>query len=136
MYIELKADDVMPFGKYIGITLRAVYKLDPNYFHKLCSQTKDYGISSNTQKIVTKDLDEIEKSEPSYSTATKNTRSELKEDDLISGGPFDGKTLYEVFLENESYYRYLCTYRNYISKETLDVLKDTFAPSKRLTFLC
>ena len=131
MYIELKADDVMPFGKYIGITLRAVYKLDPSYFHKLCSQTKDYGISSNTQKIVTKDLDEIEKSEPSYSTATKNTRNELKEDDLISGGPFDGKTLYEVFLENESYYRYLCTYRNYISKETLDVLMERKYPSKK-----
>lgn len=25
-YIDLKADDVMPWGKYKGITLRAVYK--------------------------------------------------------------------------------------------------------------
>lgn len=131
MYIELKADDVMPFGKYIGMTLRAVYKLDAGYFLKLCSQTKDYKISSKTQKIVTKDLDEIEKSVPTYSTATKGIRSELKADDLVSGGPFDGKTLYDVFLENESYYRYLCTYRNYISKDTLETLMERKYPSKK-----
>ena len=55
-YIELKADDVMPWGKYIGISLRAIYKLDADYFQYLCSRTKEYSISSKTQKIVIKDL--------------------------------------------------------------------------------
>lgn len=122
MYIELKADDVMPFGKYIGITLRELYKRDAGYFFKLCSQTADYGISSKTQKIVINDLKEIEKTKPSFSKTTNN-KSELKIDDLISGGPFNGKTLYEAFTENESYYRYLCDYRNYISEITFHELE-------------
>lgn len=130
-YIELKADDVMPWGKYIGISLRAIYKLDADYFQYLCSRTKEYSISSKTQKIVIKDLDEVEKSEPIYSTTTKNVREELKPDDIVSGGPFEGKTLYEIFLENESYYRYLCTYRNYISVNTLEVLMERKYPSKK-----
>ena len=41
------------------------------------------------------------------------------------------KTLYDVFLENESYYRYLCTYRNYISKDTLETLMERKYPSKK-----
>ena len=50
-YIELKADDVMPWGKYIGISLRAIYKLDADYFQYLCSRTKEYSISSKTKKL-------------------------------------------------------------------------------------
>ena len=130
MYLELKADDVMPFGKYVGITIRAVYKKDPQYFFKLCEQKKDYTITEETIKIVTKDLGKTEKSVPSYSDAKQKSKGELKPDDKISGGPFDGKTLYEVFVENESYYRYLCTYRNYISESTFDVLMERKYPSK------
>lgn len=128
--IDLKADDVMPFGKYIGLTLRSIYKTDPDYFNKLCSRTADYNISLITQRIITKDLDEIEKSALSYSDASQKARNELRADDKIIGGPFNGKTLYEAFLENESYYRYLCTYRNYISKETLEVLLERKYPSQ------
>ena len=53
--IELKADDVMPWGKHIGISLRAVYKMDVDYFEYLCSRTRDYRISLKTQNIVKKD---------------------------------------------------------------------------------
>ena len=123
MNIELKADDVMPWGKYQGLTLRAVYKKDPVFYKKICSQSESYEISKITRKIVEKDLPQTERSEVSYSQ-NKGQHVELKYNDKLTSGPFKGKTLTEIFLLNESYYRYLCQHSNYyISKKTFDMLQ-------------
>lgn len=121
-YIELKADDVMPWGKYKGITLRSVYKKDISFYNSLCSRKESYGISEKTKKIVELDLPTEEHSKISYSK-TKGQKKELKFGDKLKGGPFDGKTLGEIFIQNESYYRYLCQGNNYyISKNTFEKL--------------
>ena len=123
MFIELKADDVMPWGKYQGLTLRAVYKKDLAFYKKLCSQPESYGISKTTRRIIEKDLPQVERSILSYSQ-NKGQRIELKFNDKMTSGPFKGKTLTEIFLENESYYRYLCQHSNYyISKKTFELLE-------------
>ena len=67
MNIELKADDVMPWGKYQGLTLRAVFKKDPAFYKKICTQTESYEISKITRKIIEKDLPQTERSEVSFS---------------------------------------------------------------------
>lgn len=122
-YIELKADDVMPWGKYKGITLRAVYKKDIAFYKSLCSRKDSYGISETTKKIVERDLPKEEHSKLSYSK-TKGKKKELKINDKLTGGPFAGMTLAEIFVHNESYYRYLCQGNNYyISKKTFDALE-------------
>ena len=66
-YIELKADDVMPWGKYQGLTLRAVYKKSPSFYKKICSQPDAYGISEKTKRIIERDLPTVEQSVLSYS---------------------------------------------------------------------
>lgn len=122
MFIELKADDVMPWGKYQGLTLRAVYKKDLAFFKKLCSKPELYGISKATRRIIERDLPQVERSVLSYSQS-RGQRKELKCDDRMTSGPFKGKTLTEIFLENESYYRYLCQHaKYYISKKTYELL--------------
>ena len=55
-YIELKADDVMPWGKYKGISLRAIYKKDISFYRTLCSRKDSYGISETTKRIIERDL--------------------------------------------------------------------------------
>ena len=123
MYIELKADDVMPWGKYQGLTLRAVFKKDPAFYKKICTQTESYEISKITRKIIEKDLPQTERSEVSFSQ-NKGQHVELKYNDTLTSGPFKGKTLTEIFLLNESYYRYLCQHSNYyISEKTFDMLQ-------------
>lgn len=123
MYIELKADDLMPFGKHKGITLRQIYNKDPSYFSSLCKDPQ-YGISKTTIKIVTKNLSTVEKTTPSFSKEPKRNRQELTIDSVMNRGPFEGSTLYEIYLTNESYYRYLCDNSYYISEQTyLDIQK-------------
>ena len=121
-YIELKADDVMPWGKYKGITLRAVYKKDLSFFKALCSRKESYGISDTTKRIIERDLPTEEHSKLSYSKS-KGKKMELKLGDKLTSGPFAGMTLGEIFIQNETYYRYLCQGSNYyISKDTFEKL--------------
>ena len=121
-YIELKADDVMPWGKYKGLTLRAVYKQSPSFYNKICSDTEAYGISEKTKRIVERDLPTIEQSTLSYSKS-KGTKTELTPKDILRAGPYAGKTLFDIFVANPSYYRYLCESSNYyISKHTFELL--------------
>ena len=70
-YIQLKADDVLPWGKYKELTLRLVYKKDLAFYKRLCSQPDAYGISSATKRIIEKDLPTIETSPLSYSKKSK-----------------------------------------------------------------
>lgn len=121
-YIELKADDVMPWGKYQGITLRAVYKKDISYYKYLCERKSSYGISETTKRIVEKDLPTEERSALSYSK-NKAGKIELHGMETLTFGPHKGLTLTDIFFRNPSYYRYLCessTY--YISKKTYEKL--------------
>lgn len=120
--IEIKADDVMPWGKYVGLPLRSVYKKDIVYYNYICNKTENYNISNTTKKIVELDLPKEEYSKISYSK-TKGNKKELKFNDKITGGPFSGSTLGEIYLKNKTYYRYLCEGNNYyISKKTFDFL--------------
>lgn len=66
-YIELKADDVMPWGKYKGMTLRSVYKKDLSFYEMLCFRKESYGISDTTKRIIERDLPTEEHSKPTYS---------------------------------------------------------------------
>ena len=121
-YIDLKADDVMPWGKYKGLTLRAVYKTDLSFYKKVCSQSDSYGISDTTKKIIELDLPTVELSRLSYSKS-KAGKFELQYKDTLTSGPYAGKTLLDVFIKNPSYYRYLCQNSKYfISKKTFDLL--------------
>lgn len=121
-YIELKADDVMPWGKYKGLTLRSIYKKDLSFYKNLCKQKDAYGISETTKRIIERDLPKTEQSTLSYSK-TKGTKKELQFKDTLPSGPYKGKTLLDVFVINPSYYRYLCDSSNYyISKNTFDIL--------------
>ena len=120
--IQLKADDIMPWGKYQGLSLRAIYKKDIAYYKYLCERTKEYEISAQTRRIVEKDLPSEERSKVSFSK-TKGNKKELKFDDVLTFGPFSGETLGAVYIKNPTYYRYLCDGVNYyISKETYNLL--------------
>ena len=121
-YIELKADDMMPWGKYKGLTLRSIYKKDLAFYKNLCKQQDAYGISKTTKRIIELDLPQTEQSTLSYSK-NRGSKKELLFKDTLPSGPYKGKTLLDVFVINPSYYRYLCESSNYyISKETFNLL--------------
>lgn len=128
MYITLKADDLMPWGKYMGLSLRSIYKVDSNHYKAYIYAKKDsYGISATTNRIVENDLPQREVSDISYSKS-KGYRRELKINDTMGAGPFYGKTLLAVYFENESYYRYLYESKFYISKNTFEQMRDIKYP--------
>ena len=128
MYITLKADDLMPWGKYMGLSLRSIYKIDYAYYkNSICAKKESYGVSAATKKIVEKDLPQKEYTEILY-TKTKGGRKELKLNDIMGAGPFNGKTLLAVYFENESYYRYLYESKFYISKNTFEQMRDIKYP--------
>lgn len=131
-YIELKADDVMPWGKYQGLTLRAVYKKDIAYYKYICERKSAYGISEATKRIIERDLPTEERSELSYSKS-KAGKIELSLSDQLQSGPCKGLTLSEVYFQNPSYYRYLCqgsTY--YISKKSYEKLSMASEVARRV----
>lgn len=123
MALVLKADDVLPWGKYRELTLRHVYAKDRYYFIKLVADSANYKISQKTIDILETGAKGKDISEPTFSKGARLNKTELKENDVLSGGPYSGYTLKEVFKVNESYYRYLVQGKVYfVSEKTFDAL--------------
>ncbi len=118
---EIRADDVMPYGKYCGITLRELYGVDPDYFNTIAYSSKDLTISDKTIEIITSSSDEVDKSFVTFSRGGRFDRIELKSESVFNSGRFNGKTLLDVFLENETFYRYLIEYKGFfVSEKTFE----------------
>ena len=123
MAIELKADDVIPWGRHKGKTLREVFLNTPRYYKKLLEDTENFRISEHTQSLLEDGDEKKEKSFISFSRGARLNKKELKPNDVMVGGPYEGYTLKEIFDENESFYRFLVQGNLYfISESTFEEL--------------
>ena len=127
MVLELKADDVIPWGKHQGKTLREVYCSYPRSFKRILKDTEKFYVSGHTIEILESNVEKEEKSFVTFSRGARLQKKELKPNDVIVGGPFEGYSLKEIFDENESYFRYLVQGNIYFISEstfeTLSILK-------------
>lgn len=123
MALVIKADDTLPWGKHKGKTLREVYELDKKYYEKIVAGTTDISISDHTKHLIESNGTGEEKSFVTFSRGARLNKKELKQNDILIGGPYEGYSLKEVFDENESYFRFLVQGKLYfISEETFEQL--------------
>ena len=123
MALELRADDVMPWGKYEGMTLREVYEIGDEYYESLYFNQKEYEISKKTHLGLAYDDMELDKTPVNASKDSKINAVEYGINDVIDWGHNKGKTLLEIFLKNESYFRYIISNSSYyVSQATVNKL--------------
>ena len=123
MALELKADDLFPWGKYNGRTLREIYSENQRYYNRILNDTENFRISEHTQKLLESGDEKPEKSFVTFSRGARLNKKELKPNDILIGGPYEGYSLKEVYDENETYFRYLVQGNIYfISEATFEEL--------------
>ena len=124
MAIQLRADDIMPWGTWEGCTLRQIYKKDRYYYRYLISKKKDYIINDETQITLEEEIDVYDKTPITASNPSYFNKVEYRFDDVIEWGKHKGKKLQDIFVENETYFRFIVENNNYyISPTTLSILR-------------
>ncbi len=102
----MKADDVMPWGKHAGETIRSIFRTDPDYFNYLIERD-EYSIPEKTVEILERGIDVVDRSEPTFSKGARLNKTEYRVDDIVWQKEDKKVTLEELFMTNESYYRSL-----------------------------
>lgn len=118
MALELKPDDLIPWGKYKEKTLRELYEENPKQYKRLLKDTESFHISERTIEKIENGDTMIDKSYVTFSHGAKLQKKELKPNDVLVGGPYEGYNLKEIFDENETYFRYLVQGNIYFISET------------------
>ena len=114
---------MFPWGKYKHKTLREIYSENNRFYERILGKTDEFAISEHTQQIIESGDVEEEKSFITFSRGARLSKKELKKDDILVGGPYEGYSLKEIFDENETYFRYLVQGNiYYISESTFDEL--------------
>ena len=118
----LKADDVMPWGKHVQETIRTIYYSDHEYFQYLLGRD-EYDIPEKTLEILDKQIDVMDRSEPTFSRGARLNKTEYKADDIVWEKDDKHVTLEELFMTNESYYRALVNDpKVFISQRTFETM--------------
>ena len=100
----MKADDVMPWGRHAGETIRSIFRADPDYFNYLLERD-EYSIPEKTVEILERGIDVVDRSEPTFSKGARLNKTEYRVDDIVWQKEDKKVTLEELFMTNESYYR-------------------------------
>lgn len=130
MKLCLRADDKMPWGPYKEMTLRQIYKNAPAYYKENLLSNHMIEISLQTRRILSLDLDDEEITAIEYPVSLgSSAKKELKPLSKLKHGPYEGKTLIEIYKKNSTYFRYLLISGvYYISKKTYN---EVVPPIKR-----
>lgn len=104
--LVMRADDIMPWGKCTGKSIRTIYFSEPDYFEYLLNSC-EYLIPEKTLDILRNGLDIIDRTSPSFSRGARLNKTEYKENDVVWEKDGVQVTLIQLFMTNEAYYRSL-----------------------------
>lgn len=118
MAIELRADDLIPWGRYKNKTLRELYLENEKQYNRIIRDEENFFVSERTKEILAQKEVVADKSYITFSRGAKLLKKELKPNDILVGGQYEGYSLKEIFDENETYFRYLVQGNIYFISET------------------
>ena len=120
----MRADDVMPWGKHQGETIRTIYRTDQEYFQSILKSTNAYSIPEKTLDILEQNLDIIDRTTPTFSKGARLNKTEYRADDIVWEKDDQSLTLEQLFMKNESYYRSLVVNKSdvFISQKTFEAM--------------